>query len=53
MPAWNAYHCPNINHEMLIIESMDSDSSTRRITPMTMTSNGYVDLINGPMDHTW
>jgi hypothetical protein len=39
---------------MLIIESMDSDTETRRLSPVAvMSDNGYIDLINGPQDHGW
>ena len=41
---------------MLVIESMDSDSEVRRVSPIALhggnTGNGtYMDLMNGPMDH--
>jgi hypothetical protein len=39
---------------MLIIESMDSDTETRRLSPVAvMSDNGFIDLINGPQDHGW
>jgi hypothetical protein len=39
---------------MLIIESMDPDTETRRLSPVAiMSDNGYIDLINGPQDHGW
>ena len=39
---------------MLIIESMDTDTETRRISPVAVLSNnGYLDLLNGPQDHSW
>ena len=49
------YLCPNTtNYRMLIIESMDSDTETRRLSPVAvMSDNGYIDLINGPQDHGW
>lgn len=45
--------CNNVNdYRMLIIESMDSDTERRRISPIAiMSNNGYIDLINGPQDH--
>ena len=41
---------------MLVIESMDADTETRRLSPLALeggdTGGGeYTDLINGPMDH--
>jgi hypothetical protein len=43
----------DINYEMLIIESMDSDTESRRVSPVAILSDGYMDLINGPQDHSW
>ena len=52
--AWQAYECgADLNYEMLIIESMDSDTETRRLSPVAILGDGYVDLINGPQDHGW
>lgn len=52
--SWQAYVCmEDINHEMLIIESMDSDTETRRLSPVAILGDGYIDLINGPQDHGW
>ena len=51
---WQAYECgADLNYEMLIIESMDSDTETRRLSPVAILGDGYVDLINGPQDHSW
>jgi hypothetical protein len=52
---WQMYHCPNnLNYRMLIIESMDSDSETRRLSPVAILSDtGSIDLLNGPQDHGW
>lgn len=40
---------------MLVIESMDGDSETRRVSPVALVGSGpeaeYTDLLNGPMDH--
>lgn len=43
---------------MLIIESMDSDTETRRLSPVAILGHdedddGVLDLINGPQDHGW
>lgn len=35
--AWTAYKCTNsLNYEMVIIESMDSDTETRRLSPVAV-----------------
>jgi hypothetical protein len=49
------YLCTNdTKYRMLIIESMDSDTETRRLSPVAvMSDNGYIDLLNGPQDHGW
>jgi len=51
---WRAYKCQNINHRLMIIESMDRDSKIRRLSPIAMLANpgpsGYIDLVNGPQD---
>ncbi|XP_061164553.1 fibrocystin-L-like [Saccostrea echinata] len=51
--AWQAYKCPNSKHYTLTIESLDKDTETRRISPVAILGNGYLDLINGPQDHGW
>lgn len=56
--GWNAYKCSGLNHQMLIIESMDADSEVRRVSPIVLhggdTGFGtYTDIMNGPMDHGW
>ena len=50
---WQAYWCPEVNYEMLIIESMDPDTEDRRLSPVAVLGDGYLDLINGPQDHGW
>lgn len=52
-PNWQMYFCNNtVDYRMLIIESMDADTETRRLSPVAiMSDNGYIDLINGPMNH--
>ncbi|XP_033119895.1 fibrocystin-L-like [Anneissia japonica] len=50
---WQAYECHDYDYYMMIIESMDPDTEVRRLSPIAITSNGYVDLINGPQDHGW
>ena len=56
MPVWNAFRCDFLDHRMLVIESMDGDTETRRLSPLALdggdTGHGhYTDLLNGPMDH--
>ena len=52
--AWQGYECHGLDYRMLIIESMDNDTETRRLSPVAIVSdNGYLDLINGPQDHGW
>ena len=48
--SWQAYECHGLDMKMLIIESMDTDTETRRLSPVAIFSddNKYVDLINGP-----
>lgn len=50
---WNAYLCSNVKYKMLIIESLDEDTETRRLSPVAVATSGYIDLINGPQDHGW
>ena len=55
-PAWQGYRCKGLQHRMLVIESLDTDTETRRLSPLALrggdTGAGeYTDLINGPMDH--
>ena len=52
--VWNAVLCQGIDHRVMVIESMDKDTEVRRVSPIALlSSNGYVDLINGPQDHGW
>ncbi|XP_063307204.1 fibrocystin-L-like [Pelobates fuscus] len=53
MSAWESYKCTGLNYEMLVIESLDSDTETRRLSPVAVLGDGYLDLINGPQDHGW
>ncbi|KAJ8026136.1 Fibrocystin-L [Holothuria leucospilota] len=48
---WQAYKCRNLDHMMMVVESMDADTEIRRVSPVSLSSNGYVDLINGPRDY--
>ena len=50
---WGMYYCNGTtDYRMMIIESMDSDSETRRLSPVAILSrSGFIDLLNGPQDH--
>lgn len=51
---WNAYLCTGIDHLMFVIESLDADTEVRRLSPIGLgSSNGYIDLLNGPQDFGW
>lgn len=50
---WRMYFCEDLKYKMLVIESMDPDTETRRLSPVAVASEGYIDLINGPQDHGW
>ena len=47
---WTAWHCNNMTMKILVIESMDRDTETRRLSPVAIFSDDskYIDLINGP-----
>ena len=51
--AYNAYICRDLKYAMLHIESKDADTETRRVSPVAISGDGYIDLINGPQDHGW
>ncbi|OCT77099.1 hypothetical protein XELAEV_18032294mg, partial [Xenopus laevis] len=53
MSAWEAYKCFGLNYEMMVIESLDRDTETRRLSPVAVLGSGYIDLINGPQQHGW
>ncbi|XP_054983665.1 fibrocystin-L [Sorex araneus] len=53
IPEWQSHRCFGMEYAMMVIESLDSDTETRRLSPVAIVSNGYVDLINGPQDHGW
>lgn len=33
---WNAYKCSDMDHQMVIIESLDADTETRRLSPLAI-----------------
>lgn len=51
--AWTAYECHDLDHMAMVIESFDADTETRRISPVALYTDSYVDLVNGPQDHGW
>lgn len=53
LTSWQSYKCFGLNYRMLVIESLDADTETRRLSPVAILTNGFVDLINGPQDHGW
>ncbi|XP_075406661.1 fibrocystin-L [Tenrec ecaudatus] len=53
IPTWQGYQCFGLEYAMMVIESLDPDSETRRLSPVALVGSGYVDLINGPQDHGW
>uniref|UniRef100_A0A8D0SJH6 Fibrocystin-L n=1 Tax=Sus scrofa TaxID=9823 RepID=A0A8D0SJH6_PIG len=53
IPEWQSYRCFGMDYAMMVIESLDSDTETRRLSPVAIVGGGYVDLINGPQDHGW
>ncbi|XP_011607160.2 fibrocystin-L isoform X2 [Takifugu rubripes] len=53
MRTWQGYKCTGLDYRMLVIESLDADTETRRLSPVAVLGDGFVDLINGPQDHGW
>ncbi|XP_058475058.1 PKHD1 like 1, tandem duplicate 1 [Solea solea] len=53
MYTWQSYKCFGLNYRLLAIESLDADTELRRLSPVALLGNGYLDLINGPQDHGW
>lgn len=47
MRTWQGYKCTGLDYRMLVIESLDADTETRRLSPVSVLGNGFVDLING------
>ncbi|KAK3107032.1 hypothetical protein FSP39_005622 [Pinctada imbricata] len=50
---WQAYEVHDLTYRMLVLESLDKDTESRRLSPIAILSDGYLDLINGPQDHGW
>ncbi|XP_076865903.1 fibrocystin-L-like isoform X2 [Brachyhypopomus gauderio] len=51
--TWQAYKCLDLDYRMLVIESLDVDTESRRLSPVAVLGDGYLDLLNGPQDHGW
>ncbi len=51
--SWQLYGCCGIVHRMLIIDSLDADSNTRRVSPVSIVCDGYLNFANGPMKKGW
>ena len=51
--TWNMYLCSNLDHLMLVMESLDEDTEVRRLSPIGIGANGFINLVNGPMDNGW
>lgn len=47
MESWQSYKCFGLNYRMMVIESLDADTETRRLSPVAVLGDGFVDLING------
>ena len=50
---WNMYLCENLEHLLLVLESLDDDTEVRRLSPIGIGANGFINLLNGPMDNGW
>ena len=50
----NGYNCGDSKkYTYLIMESLDSDTEVRRLSPIGFrSSDGHIDLVNGPADHS-
>lgn len=53
MSSWQSYKCFDLNYRMMVIESLDSDSETRRLSPVAVLGDSFVDLINGSSTVVW
>ncbi|XP_074659740.1 fibrocystin-L-like [Tubulanus polymorphus] len=51
--VWNAYNCTDNSYKIVTMSSMDSDTELRRISPVSISGDQYIDLVNGPQDHGW
>lgn len=47
--AWQAFDCSgnDKDYTMLVIESMDEDTELRRLSPVALLADRYIDLNNG------
>ena len=51
-PGWFCPAATGLQYYDLVYEMMDEDHFRRRLTPLAVRSDGYVDIINGPGDHS-
>ena len=48
---WQGVLCRGVDHEQIVIQSLDADRDARRVAPVGISTNGYTDLLNGAADH--
>mmetsp|Transcript_29621 Transcript_29621/g.95059 ORF Transcript_29621/g.95059 Transcript_29621/m.95059 type:complete len:1807 (+) Transcript_29621:66-5486(+) len=59
--AWNSYICKDLPYDLLLFESLDGDTQSRRVSPVVIEMlegvNGkpyaYNNTLNSMMDHGW
>ena len=54
MDDWQCYKCSGagtLDYQMLVIESLDGDTETRRLSPVALLGDKYIDLNNGKKLH--
>ena len=42
------YRCKGLGIRSLMMESLDKDTESRRLSPIGIGTEGFIDLINGP-----
>ena len=45
--SWQSYKCFGLTYKLMVIESLDPDTETRRLSPVAVLGGSYVDLLNG------
>ncbi|XP_060567723.1 fibrocystin-L-like [Ruditapes philippinarum] len=51
-PMWQAYACKDdLSFKLLLIENLDSDARYRQISPIALLADGYIDLLDVPLDN--
>ena len=53
--AWNGFYCTDPNLGILLFESLDNDTETRIVSPITVQSLNYTsrNVLNSFMNHGW